>query len=489
MRGRTLVHQTVAALMCVLAGSALRAQTSITPSLRARLDSIVRAGVSRIPLAGASVVVLHNQDTLLLSAYGEAELGLHVPTSAHTRYRWVTPGNFLLTTALMQLVDRGVLALDDDAAKYLPDFPWQGRHVTVRELMQSTSGLPDYRYLGDVSSLAWGTPKRPDEVTTLFAGRPFIHEPGERWVWTSSGFHLAGTIIERLTGEPYAEHVARTILRPAGAMETVPCDDETVIPDLARGYQRAGDRFVRADRATGSLMQYVMPVCGTALDVARVVRAMPRLLTSASLRVARGLDGRSVARDRSDSTRQYAIGLDYVREDGHRWWGMIGGYLLGTGGSVMDFADDSLIVVVLANTQVPGTGQIARQLARAALGLSPLPEAPAPLVPSLDSLPVSGAERARLVGTYRVTVASPEPQDRQWVRTIIVYEHAGRLMMQRPGNTPEPMLRQADGSFVVPGTPGERWHFTGGRERAETATSVLDGRVDSVGRRVSAIVK
>lgn len=118
-------------------------------SLESRLDSLARAALTEIPLASASVVVVRGQDTLLARAYGQAELSFGVAATLATRYRLIGPGITLLSAAVLRAVEQGRLSLDDDAAQYLPEFPWQGRRVTIRQLLDATSGLPDFHYLGD----------------------------------------------------------------------------------------------------------------------------------------------------------------------------------------------------------------------------------------------------------------------------------------------------------------------------------------------------
>src|SRR4051812_1927716 len=217
-----------------------RKPASTRAALVKRLDSIVRDALQGEPLAGVSVAVLRGQDTLLLRGYGYADLGLKAPATEETTYRLLGP---MLGAAIMQQVEKGRLRLDDDASRLLPDFPWQGRRVTVRQLMDATSGLPDFHYLGDARSAQRAVPKAHDEVTALFAGRPFTHEPGERWQWTISGFHLAGLILEKVTGRSYPDYLREHIFARAGLTRSFYCDDRAVVPSLARAYEGGGREF------------------------------------------------------------------------------------------------------------------------------------------------------------------------------------------------------------------------------------------------------
>ncbi|MDQ3083026.1 MAG: beta-lactamase family protein, partial [Gemmatimonadota bacterium] len=222
-------------------------QASQRSRLAGRLDSLTRDALSRIPVASVSVIVIHGQDTLIRRAYGQAELNFGVAATPATLYRLIGPGTTLLAAAVLRAAEQGRLALSDDASKYFPEFPWQGRRVTIRQLLDATSGLQDYHYLGDAYFRVARTPIRTDEVTALFAGQPFVHEPGAAYSWTISGFHMAGIILERVTGEPYKDYLQREVLTPAGLAGIVPCDNALVTPGLARGYNSSADGTFSTD--------------------------------------------------------------------------------------------------------------------------------------------------------------------------------------------------------------------------------------------------
>src|SRR6059058_2340898 len=101
--------------------------------------------------------------------------------------------------------ERGKLQLDDDISKFIPEFPLQGHHVTVRQLLNHTSGIVDYHYLGDPIEATSRLPKALDEVMALYAGKNWVNEPGKKWDWSISGFQLLVMIVERVTGESFAD--------------------------------------------------------------------------------------------------------------------------------------------------------------------------------------------------------------------------------------------------------------------------------------------
>ncbi len=175
------------ALLCSAAANALQ---STNPP--ADLDAIVRQVIARERVVGASVLVARGDRILLHQGYGFADLGLEVPTKAETVYHVVGPMLPFTGIAVMQQVERGKLSLDDDISKFIPEFPLQGHHVTVRQLLNHTSGIVDYHYLGDPIEATSRQPKALDEVMALYAGKNWVNEPGKKWDWSISGFQPSG---------------------------------------------------------------------------------------------------------------------------------------------------------------------------------------------------------------------------------------------------------------------------------------------------------
>ncbi len=164
--------------------------------------------------------------------------------------------------AVMQLVERGELSLDDDIAKYIPEFPTQGHHVTIRQLISDTSGIVDYHYRGDPLESSVRQPKAMDEVIALFANGQWVHEPGTQWDWSISNVQLLDEIIERVSGEPFADYMQQNLFAPAGAVATTMCDNSSVIHGLSHAYQERGrplrgrDRRQRRGQHRSSLLQH-----------------------------------------------------------------------------------------------------------------------------------------------------------------------------------------------------------------------------------------
>jgi CubicO group peptidase (beta-lactamase class C family) len=174
---------------------ALCAAPVYAQSSGADLDAIAKRVIAQQGVVGASVLMARGNRIIFHKGYGFADLALEAPAKDETVYHVVGPMMPFTGIAVMQLVERGKLSLDDDISKFIPEFPLQGHRVTVRQLLNHTSGIVDYHYLGDPIEATSRQPKALDEVMALYSGKRWVNEPGKKWDWSISGFQLLVTIL------------------------------------------------------------------------------------------------------------------------------------------------------------------------------------------------------------------------------------------------------------------------------------------------------
>jgi D-alanyl-D-alanine carboxypeptidase len=438
-----------AALLLSLAAASF-AQTE------ADLDSIAKQAVSRSHVVGASVLVARGDQILLLKGYGVADIGLEAPSQPDSVYHIVGPMLPLTGVAIMQQVERGKLGLDDDIAKYLPDFPLQGHHVTIRQLLSNTSGIGDYHYLGDPLESTYRQPKAMDEVVALFSGSQWIHEPGTKWDWSVSNFQLLTEILERVTGQSYYSYMQQNLFAPGGAPSTTYCDNSTVVHGLSHSYQSVGDHYEAATEDSGAV-SYDLRFCSTVSDLFHIWRAVRqgKLLKPETLKLMTTAEGPGLEMTAADPKQHYGMALTLGHENDHRDIGQ-NGSLLGYSGSLYEFPADDLTVIVLTNTSGQNAKSIGSALARNILNLPPNPPPPAraPL-PTLTDEPTTAQERTALTGTFVLKVIDGGYHDSfaQYRRTYRVFDENGRLMIEARGEVPERLIKQKDGTFAIRSWP------------------------------------
>jgi D-alanyl-D-alanine carboxypeptidase len=433
---------------------------SLAEPSQSDLDSVARQAVAESHVVGASVLVAKGDHILLLKGYGVSDIGLEAPSRADSVYHVVGPMLPLTGVAAMQLVERGKISLDDDIAKYLPEFPTQGRHVTIRQLLSHTSGIVDYHYRGDPLESTYRQPKAMDEVVALFANGQWVHEPGTQWDWSISNFQLVTEIIERVTGQSFADYMQQNLFAPAGATATTTCDNSSVIHGLSHSYQTVGDHF-KAATEDSSAVDYDLRFCSTVSDLFHIWRGVQqgKLLKPETFKLMTTATGPGLKMTASDPDQHYGMAFILGHEDGHRDVGQ-NGSLLGYSGSMYNFPADDLTVIVLTNTAEQNAKFIGSALARKVLALAPSPAPASALAPqaqqrNLTDEPVSAGERSKYAGTYVLKVAAGGYHDSfsQYRRTYRVFDENGRLMIEALGEAPERLLKQHDGSFAIRSQP------------------------------------
>jgi D-alanyl-D-alanine carboxypeptidase len=453
------------------------------------LDAIAKRIIAQEHVVGASVLVAQKGEIILEKGYGFADVGLEAPAKAETVYGVVGPMLPITGVAIMQLVERGKLSLDDDISKFIPEFPLQGHHVTVRQLLNHTSGIVDYHYLGDPIEATSRQPKALDEVMALYANKKWLNETGKKWDWSISGFQLLVTILERVTGRTYEEFVRQNIFDPAGVKSTTYCDDFTLVHGLSRAYRRQGEGHVLAHE-DGMAYNTDLRYCSTVGDLYKTWRAVQdkKILRPETFRMMSAAEGAAERMSAQDPQMHYGLALTLNHEDDHRSIGQHGS-LLGFSGSLYEFPGDRLTIVVLTNTEGQNAYAISRALARSILGLAELPKPPASRqTPAQTDIPVSAGEIGQLTGTFVLTPgevpSNLHDSYAQFRRTYRVFNENGRLMIEALGQAPERLLKQEDGSFATRSSARNRISFVMRDDRAVGMKITSQGGLPLFGDRV-----
>lgn len=381
------MRRVLAATLICLCGGTARAQLPTNEALGNRVDAIAKQMLSRLA-AGISVAVARDGQVVLARGYGMANLEHSVPVTPQTVFHIASISKNILSAVVLQLVDEGKLRLDDDVTKYVPEAPTRGHHVTVRQLLNHTSGIYSFTSLPDAANNE-RFELTNEQVLGLIKDKPFEFQPGTRWRYDNSAFHLAGMVVERVTKQGYGAYVREHVFKPLGMSSASLCYARMVVPHLASGYEVDGGALVNAEFMTWKLPFAGGAICATATDLLKWQAALDsgRVLTQSSLALMR------TPTTLADGTKiDYGLGTRLGSLDGHRVLGHTG-----SGGGfrtvLASFPDDHLTVAVLINTDDRSAppASMAADIARAALGLKNH---------ALLDLPVPSEELATLSGKY-----------------------------------------------------------------------------------------
>jgi len=203
---------------------------------------------------GACVLAADHGEIVFQHAYGLADVENDVACTLATNFRMASCSKQFTAFAVMLLVDRGKINLDDTLNKYFPDFPAWGHKITVRHLLTHTSGLPDYENL-----VPDGTTLQLDDldaVHLLMDAKQPLFAPGEKWQYSNSGFTLLGMIVEIAADVPYHEFVAQEIFKPLGMNNSVLYQRGlNEVSNRAFGHERQEGNWIRADQSLTSAIR------------------------------------------------------------------------------------------------------------------------------------------------------------------------------------------------------------------------------------------
>jgi Beta-lactamase len=270
--------------------------------------------------------------------------------------------------------------------------------------------------------------------------------------------------------------VQRNIFEPAGVKSTTYCDDFSLVHGLSHAYRHFEKGFVPANE-NGMAYNADLRFCSTVGDIYRLWRAIgeKKLVQPETFKMMTTAEGAAAHMSAQDPKAAYGFAMILNHEEEHRRIGQHGS-LLGYSGSLYDFPEDGLTIVVLTNTEGQNAYAITRALARTVLGLpqlSALGAVAEAADKTLDDKIVSAEEKSQLVGTFVLKLArlSDALHDSfaEYRRTYRVFDENGRLMIQPLGGGPERLLKQADGGFAMRSAARNRITF-----------EVRDGRATSM---------
>ena len=341
----TVRRAAFSALACVLfcgTGCADSAVGGVSQQIDAVLDSAIDRGV----LAGAAVIVLRGDDTVHARGYGRANIEAQDPVRVNSLFNIASVTKLFTGAALVSLAEAGALDLDDSLQEWIPEFPnsEQGSRISLRQLVNHSSGLNDYVAADLERWEATGAPLAQDFVLDYLRDRPLDFEPGSHWAYTNSGFYLAGMVIERASGRPWADYLAKAILEPLGLGDVRLCDD--VRESVAVGYELRDDELAPAKLYLEAGVRGDGGLCSSPLDLAR----FPAALESGAVLSADGLAAmRAPTRLTTGTDVPYGLGVSLGNLQGRTAWGHSGGHA-GTVAVVSRYPNEDVTIVVVTNT-------------------------------------------------------------------------------------------------------------------------------------------
>ncbi|WP_329297195.1 beta-lactamase family protein [Streptomyces sp. NBC_00659] len=256
-------------------------QTTIARPQASALERAVQGAADRLVEAGAASVqfrVARGEESFVVTS-GIAELGTSRPVPADGRFRISCITKPFVAVVVLQLVAEGRIDLDRSVESYLPGLLPYGEKITIRHLMQHTSGLYNYmdsfqkpgdRFLRDRYKHY-----EPQDLIAVAAAKPLEFEPGTRFAYCNTNYFVIGLLIDQVTGRSYRQEITERVLQPLQLTQTVlPGDDPNIPEPHARGYMQIGGEPVDVTLMNPSEAGCAGEIISTTADLDRFFTAL-----------------------------------------------------------------------------------------------------------------------------------------------------------------------------------------------------------------------
>lgn len=364
------------------------------PAFAQAAQAAIAAHEQANTFSGAVLVAIDGQPVLRRGVgLADRERGVAVTPEMNFRVGSITKQ--FTSAAILQLQEAGKLSIDDPIGKYYRDAPPAWAKITLRHLLTHTSGIPSYTDIPGFFAREARLPHTPEELIKLTRDKPLQFEPGSRFAYDNSGYILLGYVVEKVSGERYADYVQKHLFGPLGMTGSGYDDTGRIIPGRAAGYDRGpGGTWRNATFLDMSVPYAAGSLYSTVDDLLKWDQALyaERLLKPQSLKTMF-----------ADYGHHYGLGFFIDRK-----WGQDriqhGGDINGFSASFQRYPAARVTAVALANLATPAAEKLASDLAGLCLGAD---------------VRSAAAEAGRLARAPAAERRAPSPGSEEALRRVI----------------------------------------------------------------------
>jgi CubicO group peptidase (beta-lactamase class C family) len=422
------------------------------PTQQQEMEAFVQAHLATGNFMGA-VLVARGDEVLFQGGYGKADLELDVPNTPESVFRLGSLTKQFTAAAILQLQEQGLLDINDTVDRYLPGYP-HGDEITIYQLLNHTSGIPDYEFLE--SRMVYRNAVSLDALMAKFSDLPFDYTPGSQFKYSSSGYVILTAIIEKVSGQSYADYLAEHIFQPLGMEATRYDNADTILPGRASGYTWDGDAYHNAEFFDMSNAAGAGGLVSTVGDMYKWDHA---LYTDAVLSAA-AREAYFAPSVRMEEGMSSAYGWRIMDTPEHTL-AVHGGEINGFVTFVIRDPATQLYVIVLSNVENPAAVDVAQGLAAIAYGEPyDMPGQP----PAVEVVEVDPAVLQKYAGSYQFSADM----------TFTITAEAGHLFAEVP-NLPKFEIFPTSETDFFAKIADIKLHFEVGADGAVTELVIHEG--------------
>lgn len=322
-----------------------------------QVDRYIQKAMAERHIPGLSLAVIRDGIPVKIKGYGLADIENRTAVNPETIFQSGSVGKMFTATAIMQLKEDGKLKLEDKIAAYFKNSPATWQNITIRNLLNHTSGIPDYENANLIDLQKNYTEA---ELLQLAMKAPLDFQPGEKWAYSNTAYVVLGILIHQITGKFYGDILQEKIFLPL-SMETARVINEAdILLNRSSGYELNNGEWKN--------QSWVSPTLNTTADGSLYFSALDLIKWDAAITNEKILNHDDLQSMFTPVTLNngnfypYGFGWFLNPVNGHKSIQHSGSWQ-GFNNFIAKFPDDKLTVVVLTNLNPSNPGLIGRDVA------------------------------------------------------------------------------------------------------------------------------
>lgn len=305
------------------------------------LESYMDAQASINNFSG-TVLVTKNDSILLKKAYGTADYEWKIPNTIDTKFSLASVSKQFTAIAIMQLIEKGKMSLDDKLVKYYPDFP-KGNQITIKMMLTHNAGLQmdyDELYLTKTSL-------DKDSVANYIMQKPLLFKPGSNTAYSNIGYYLLARIIEKISNQSYSAYLKVNLFDKAKMYNTGVSTNDSIVFKSAKTYYKKDDTLIKTPYINWNFNIGHDGIYSTVEDLYLWNKALFNSTT-----ILNEVSKKKVLTSYNDQKFGFGLMVNPFYNQNHKLIAHDGGFY-GAMTSFNKFTNDNIFITVLSNNQSP----------------------------------------------------------------------------------------------------------------------------------------
>lgn len=321
------------------------------------VDNVVQKQINDKKIVGVGVAVVRDGKLLTLKGFGYENIENKTLATENTLFEIGSLTKQFTAAGVMLLVEENKIKLDEAVGKYLPALPEKWRGVTVRQLLNQTSGIKNYTAVEP--PLDPNREYKPEEIISRVADHPLEFASGTKWAYSNTNYYLLGLLIEKTSGASYAQFMRQRIFEPLKMTATFVNEKGLTMKNRANGYEIGKENFQAAAQTDPSLPFAAGAIISTVADSIK----WDAVLTNEKLLKRRSLDEIFTAGKLADGNKtRYGMGW-MISKIGGIDLTSHNGSTIGFNSNITRFPGEKLTVIVLLNSSGTQAEKLAFEIA------------------------------------------------------------------------------------------------------------------------------